>query len=75
MKKSGINRKNIFVIVGILILTGLVVSLFLVSYNFDDDYLELDIEQNNNVNNPINPYKNSLLAKSFNTLTYDNDLF
>ena len=40
-------------------LTGLVVSLFFVNYGFEDNYLDVDIQQNNNVNNPIN-YKEKI---------------
>jgi len=55
----GKNRKIIFTIVSILMLTALVISLFFTNYSFDDYYLDVDIKQNNNVNNPIN-YKEKI---------------
>ena len=50
----GKRKKIILIIVSFLILTGLVVSLFFINNSFDDYYLDIEIEQNNNVNNPIN---------------------
>jgi len=50
----GKRKKIVLIIICFLVLISLVFSLFLIDYNSNDYYLDLDIEQNNNVNNPIN---------------------
>lgn len=55
----GKNRKIILIVLGILILSGLILSLIFINYSSKDYYLDVDIEQNNNVNNPIN-YKEKI---------------
>ena len=50
----GKNKKIISIIVCIIILVILFAVLFTLDNNINDYHLNLDIEQNNNVNNPIN---------------------
>lgn len=47
-------KKTILIIICVLLLIVLVSSLFFIDNNPNNYYLDLDIKQNNNVNNPIN---------------------
>lgn len=47
-------KRIISIVICILILLILIFSLFLIDKNTNNYHLDLDIEQNNNVNNPIN---------------------
>ena len=55
----GKKRKIILIIMCFLILIGLIFSLFLINSDYNDYYLDIDIEQNNNINMPIN-YKEKI---------------
>lgn len=50
----GRNKKIISIIACILLLIVLISCLFFMDYNSNDYLLDVNIEQNNNVNNPIN---------------------